>query len=194
MRYTFLMPLAITVATLFMSTPAFTADGGLPGDHGRPGNGIPPPPQEPASQAGAKQVPAPDIAVAVSAAQAVAHECQQYALSVAVVNAAGEPILVYVGKGSSPGHGYMAVRKAYSAIVFKDSSSALKEKVTQDPKAAAQFASDPNLVAYPGGILWRRGDQVIGAVGVAGAYAGNHESLDEACAVAGLAQVNVQSK
>jgi uncharacterized protein GlcG (DUF336 family) len=182
-----------TLAVVFAASAALADGSGLPGDHGRPGDGVPainPAPRPAGSMPRAKER-APDIDLAVTAARAIAEGCKQYALGVAVVNAAGEPILIYLPNGSEPSHGYMALRKAYSAITFKTPTSQLRPKAQQDAEIAAQVRANPNLVAYSGGILLKAGDTTIGAIGVSGAEPGAH---DEECGLIGLEKIKSQLK
>jgi uncharacterized protein GlcG (DUF336 family) len=183
----------LTIAALLAAGAARADGSGLPGDHGRPGDGVPainPPPRPPTPMPRAT-ARAPAIDLAVTAAQAIAAGCKQFALGVAVVNAVGEPILIYLPDGSAPSHGYMAMRKAYSAISFKAPTSQVRPKAQQDAELAAQIKANPNLVAYSGGILLKVGDETIGAIGVSGAEPGAH---DEECALIGLGKIKDQLK
>jgi len=184
---------------LAMSLLVVAADGGdqLPGDHGRMAGGVlpsGPPPGGPAG--GPPMMPrsaarAPAIALAVEAAEAIAAGCKQYALGVAVVNAAGEPILVYLPDGSESGHGYTAIRKAYTAAKLKTDTTPLVEKAQKDPDFAATIKADPNLMAFHGGLVLKAGTEVIGAIGVSGAEPGGH---DDECGTIGLNKIKDRLK
>jgi len=134
---------------------------------------------------------APAIALAVEAAEAIAQGCRQYALGAAVVDSEGRPILVYLPDGSEPSHGYTAIRKAYTAVKMKTNTTALVEKAQKDPAFAAQFNSDPNLMAFHGGLLLKVGDEIIGAIGVSGAEPGGH---DDECGMIGLNKIKDRLK
>jgi uncharacterized protein GlcG (DUF336 family) len=178
---------------LALATNALAQSSALPGDHGRMMDGIfpaNPPPRPPGPMAGAT-VRAPAIDLALQAARTIARECKQYALGVAVVNAQGAPILVYVPDGSDPSHGYTAVRKGYTAITFKVDTSQLVKKGQQDADFAAKVKADPNLMAFSGGVLLKVGDEIIGAIGVSGAEPGHH---DEECGLKGLNDIKKQLK
>jgi uncharacterized protein GlcG (DUF336 family) len=185
------MPSILTGAAFILcSMSALGAGSGLPGDNGRPADGIfnPNPPPKPA---GVTQSPpavarAPAIDLAVQAAQAIVAGCKQFKLGVTVVNSAGAPILVYIPDGSDAHHGYMALRKAYTAVTFKVPTSQLVSKAQQDAEFAAKIKSDPNLVAYSGGLLLKAGDDIIGAIGVSGAEPGHH---DEECGLLGVERI-----
>jgi len=193
MTYGILLTRAITLGVVFAASMAIADTDSLPGDHGRPGDGVPalnPSPRPPGGPPRTNQR-APDIELAVTAARAIAEGCKQYPLGVAIVNAAGEPILIYLPNGSEPGHGYMALRKAYTAITFNAPTSQIRPKAQQDADTAAKVRLNPNLVAYSGGILLKAGDTTIGAIGVSGAEPGAH---DEECALIGLAKIKQQLK
>jgi len=172
----------------------------LPGDSGRMGAVLPsgPPPGGAAGPGGPggggmpkNTARAPAIALAVEAAEAIAQGCKQYALGAAVVDSQGRPILVYLPDGSEPGHGYTAIRKAYTAVKMKTNTTALVERAQKDPAFAAQFNSDPNLMAFHGGLLLKVGDEIIGAIGVSGAEPGGH---DDECGMIGLNKIKDRLK
>ena len=79
--------------------------------------------------------------------------------------------------------------KAYTAASFKTDTAALAERAKTVPGFAALFTQLPHLILFGGGVVIKRGDEVIGAVGAAGAPGGN---LDEACARAGVDKIRDQ--
>jgi len=79
--------------------------------------------------------------------------------------------------------------KAYTAASFKADTAALAERARTTPGIAALFTQLPHLILFGGGVVIKRGDEVIGAVGAAGAPGGN---LDEACARAGVDKIRDQ--
>lgn len=166
---------------------------GMPGDSGRMMNGIFPAnlPPMPKGAMPRATVRAPSIELAVKAAETIAKGCSQYALGVAVVNAKGAPILIYVPNGSDPSHGYTAIRKAYTAITFQTDTSPLVKKGQEDADFAAKVKADPNLMAFKGGLLLKAGDEIIGAIGVSGAEPGGH---DEECGLKGREAIASQLK
>jgi uncharacterized protein GlcG (DUF336 family) len=134
---------------------------------------------------------APAIDLAVQAVRAIAEACKQYPLGVAVVNAEGAPTLIYIPDGTDPHHGYTALRKAYTAIVFKVNTSQLVNRAQQDADFAAKIKADPNLMAFSGGLLLKAGNDIIGAIGVSGAEPGRH---DEECGLVGLKAIKDRLK
>jgi uncharacterized protein GlcG (DUF336 family) len=193
MKNGFVLACALALGVEFAASATLSDSSGLPGDHGRPGDGVAAinPAPRPSGGPPRTKERAPDIDLAVIAAHAIAEGCKQYPLGVAVVNAAGEPILIYLPNGSEPGHGYMALRKAYTAITFNAPTSQIRPKAQQDADTAAKVRANPNLVAYSGGILLKAGDTTIGAIGVSGAEPGAH---DEECALIGLEKINNRLK
>jgi uncharacterized protein GlcG (DUF336 family) len=176
---------------------ALAAGAILPGDHGKPGgDGIPavnpaprPPGAAPAPRPQDVPVRAPSLALALKAAQAIDEACKQYKLGIAVVNAAGVPILVYIPDRSPAFHSYTAVRKAYSALTFQAPTIQMIGKAQQDAEFAAKIKADPNLVAFGGGIPLKVGDEIIGALGVSGAEPGGH---DDECGQFGLKAIGAE--
>lgn len=188
------------LCALATSSLVAAADSGdrLPGDNGRMAGGVLPSGPPPGSAPGGPPMPmphstarAPAIALAVEAAQAIAAGCKQYPLGVAVVNAVGEPILVYLPDKSGPDHGYTAIRKAYTAAKLKTDTTPLVDKAQKDPDFAATIKADPNLMAFHGGLLLKVGTEVIGAIGVSGAEPGGH---DDECGTIGLNKIKDRLK
>lgn len=184
-----LVPVAVTLAA---GVP-------LPGDRGPMGGGVGPP----AAAAGGAQAaprpprtpdvvaPTPSMALALKAAQAIAEACKQYPMALAVVDSEGVAKLVYVPDGSAAWHGYSAVRKAYTAVVFKMDSSKILQKAREDADTIEKFKSDPNLQAQSGGLVLMAGDKLLGAIGVSGAEPGGH---DEECGRVGLEKIKAELK
>jgi uncharacterized protein GlcG (DUF336 family) len=184
--------LAIVGGLLLPAAASLAADGSLlPGDRGamgrpggapRPANAGPPPPRQADVVA-----PTPSMAVAMKAALAIAEACKQYPMALAVTDSQGVAKLIYVPDGSAPWHGYSAVRKAYTAVVFKEDSSKVVKKVNEkDAATLEQFNADPNVQAQSGGLVLMVGDKLIGAIGVSGAEPGGH---DEECGLVGLEKI-----
>lgn len=177
---------------LLLASPSTWAAGSnlLPGDHGQLNHGV-----EPLTQSHAHhprwKVPAPPIQLAVDAAQAIAKGCKQYPLGVAIVNSQGQPILGYIPNGSNPMHFYWALRKAYTAVVFKVPTSQLVSKAQHDPAFAARLRANPNLMAFIGGLPIKENGEVIGAIGVSGSEPGHH---DEQCGMYGYRMIEAALK
>jgi uncharacterized protein GlcG (DUF336 family) len=83
-----------------------------------------------------------------------------------------------------------AFGKAYTAASFKTDTTALVARSKTVPVLANLFKL-PHLLLLGGGLVIKSGDEVVGAIGAAGAPGGD---LDEACARAGLDKIKDQLK
>jgi uncharacterized protein GlcG (DUF336 family) len=83
-----------------------------------------------------------------------------------------------------------AFAKAYTSASFKTDTTALVARAKTVPVLANLFKL-PHLLLLGGGIVVKMGDEVVGAIGAAGAPGGD---LDEACARAGLDKIKDQLK
>jgi uncharacterized protein GlcG (DUF336 family) len=157
------------------------AGGGAP----RPAAGPPAPrPPDPVS-------PGPPIELALKAAQAVAAACKQYPYAMAVVDTDGVAKIVWTPDNAAGWHAYSAIRKAYTAVTFKQDTSQVIKQIATDPAIAAKFKADPNLQRQAGGLVLMSGGKVIGAIGVSGAEPGGH---DEECGSAGRDKIKADLK
>jgi uncharacterized protein GlcG (DUF336 family) len=84
-----------------------------------------------------------------------------------------------------------AYDKAFTAASFKSDTGAIVERAKTAPGFSALFTQIPHLVLFGGGIVIKLNDEVIGAIGAAGAPGAN---LDEACAKAGLDKIRDRIK
>ena len=120
------------------------------------------------------------------AAKAVA-DCSaaNYAVTATVVDRAGVVQAVQRGDGAGP-HTLEASRlKAYTAASAKSGTLAMMVNAQRNP-ASANLVNIPGYLLLGGGLPVQAGNEVIGAVGVAGAPGGH---LDEQCAAAAIAKV-----
>lgn len=132
-----------------------------------------------------------DLAATI-AHEAVAHCAQQgYAETAVVVDADGVPQAVLRGDRTGAHTLNSANDKAYTSASFKTNTSALVERAKTAPGFAGLFTQLPHLILVGGGVVIKMGDEVIGAVGAAGAPGGD---LDDACARAGVDKVRDQLK
>jgi uncharacterized protein GlcG (DUF336 family) len=83
-----------------------------------------------------------------------------------------------------------AFAKAYTSASFKTDTTALVERSKTTPVLANLFKL-PHLLLLGGGIVIKAGDEVVGAIGAAGAPGGD---LDDACARAGLDKIKDRLK
>jgi uncharacterized protein GlcG (DUF336 family) len=102
-----------------------------------------------------------------------------------LVDADGVRQAVLRGDGAGAHTLDSAADKAYTSASFKTDTSALVERAKTAP-IAPLLAKLPHLLLFPGGIVIKIGDEVVGAIGAAGAPGGE---LDDNCARAGLAKI-----
>jgi uncharacterized protein GlcG (DUF336 family) len=130
------------------------------------------------------RIPAALALEAVGEAVAVCAK-QGYAETAVVVDADGVRQAVLRGDRAGAHTLDSAADKAYTAASFKADTSALVERAKTVPIAPI-LAKLPNLLLFGGGVLIKFHDEVIGAIGAAGAPGGD---LDENCARAGLEKI-----
>jgi len=124
--------------------------------------------------------------------EAVASCAQKgYAETVVLVDADGVRQAVLRGDRTGS-HGLdSAFDKAYTAATFKADTIALAERAKTVPGFASLFTQLPHLILFGGGVPIKMGDEVIGAIGAAGAPGAD---LDDACAKAGIEKIRDQIK
>jgi uncharacterized protein GlcG (DUF336 family) len=130
------------------------------------------------------RIPAALALEAVGEAVAVCAK-QGYAVTAVVVDADGVRQALLRGDRAGSHTLDSAADKAYTAASFKADTSALVERAKTVPIAPI-LAKLPNLLLFGGGVLIKFHDEVIGAIGAAGAPGGD---LDENCARAGLEKI-----
>jgi uncharacterized protein GlcG (DUF336 family) len=85
-----------------------------------------------------------------------------------------------------------AFRKAYTVVTMGpifgfDRTSAYAETVSKNPAGASSaLFSLPNIIALPGGVAIKRGNEIVAGLGVGGSPGGDR---DEACAQAGVDKI-----
>ena len=85
-----------------------------------------------------------------------------------------------------------AYRKAYTVVTMGpifgfDRTSAYAETVSKNPAGASPaLFSLPDILALPGGVAIKRGNEIVAGLGVGGAPGGDR---DEACAQEGAAKI-----
>lgn len=134
-----------------------------------------------------------DISVhmALDMVHAALADCESKGLSVSVVvlNNVGEVRAMAMGDRGGPPNIELAQRKAYTALTFKRPSREWVARTEADSPVAGQ-RSLSQVIALPGGIPVKIGDETIGAVGVSGSAL----DTDEACAVTAAATAASQIK
>ncbi len=115
---------------------------------------------------------------------------QGYAKTAVLVDADGVQQAVLRGDRAGAHTLDSAFSKAFTAASFKTGTGALVERSKSSPVLANLFKL-PHLLLLGGGIVIKLGDEVVGAIGAAGAPGGD---LDDACAQAGFDQIKDQLK
>jgi len=92
-------------------------------------------------------------------------------VSVYVVDASGNPVAFERMDGAGILTPDIARAKAYTAIAFKSNSRDITERMKERPAAALGLTqvSGNRVVFLPGGVLAKKGEEILGAVGVSGA-------------------------
>jgi uncharacterized protein GlcG (DUF336 family) len=131
------------------------------------------------------------LAIATTIAQTAFDSCtaQGYGVSVVVVDRAGDTIVALRGDKAGPHTMENARRKAYTARTFRTATSAYAKRYADNDPVVHQQVTLPNIIAIPGGLPIKAGDDVIGGAGVSGT-----PGVDEPCVQAGLDKVADQLK
>jgi uncharacterized protein GlcG (DUF336 family) len=131
------------------------------------------------------------LAVAKTIAETALASCIEkgFACSVVVVDRAGETLVALRGDNAGPHTMENARRKAYTARSFRLATSAYAKKFVDNDPVVRQQVTLPSVIAIPGGLPIKVGDDVIGGAGVSGT-----PGLDEPCVQAGLDKVADQLK
>ena len=114
---------------------------------------------------------------------------QELSVSAVVVDRAGEVIVAMRADGAGPHTMENARRKAYTALSFRTSTTAYAKRYAENNPVVHQQVTLPNVIAIPGGLPVKVGEDVIGGVGVSGS-----PGVDEPCVQAGLDKVADQLK
>jgi uncharacterized protein GlcG (DUF336 family) len=131
------------------------------------------------------------LAIATTIAQTAMDSCtaQGYGVSVVVVDRAGDTIVALRGDKAGPHAMENARRKAYTARTFRTATSAYAKRFADNDPVVRQQVTLPNVIAIPGGLPIKVGDDVIGGAGLSGT-----PGVDEPCVQAGLDKVADQLK
>ncbi|HEY7338118.1 MAG TPA: heme-binding protein [Bryobacteraceae bacterium] len=118
-------------------------------------------------------------------AEAALGECQSkgFHTSVAVVDRAGQVMVILRDEQASAQTSEMARRKAFTARMFRTTTLEFQKR-TNDPAYAAQ-RQVADILALGGGVPIQAGKEIIGGVG----SSGSSQEQDDACAKAGVAKV-----
>ena len=130
------------------------------------------------------------LAMAEAIANGAMESCKAmgYKVSVAVLDRDGLTMVMLRGDGSGLHTPEGAERKAYTARTFRAPSAAFLKRMQNDPAAHASEGY-ARVLALPGGLPIKVGDDVVGAVGVSGS-----PGKDDDCGQAGINKVADQLK
>lgn len=125
--------------------------------------------------------------LAVEAAMEAVASCAKdgYEETAVVVDASGAQQVMIRGDGAATYTLDSANDKAYTAASFKRDTSVMADLV-KDNKGPFPLQKLPHIIFFPGGVVIKAGNEVIGAIAASGAP---RSVLDEACARAGLAKI-----
>ena len=125
------------------------------------------------------------LALAKTIAEATLAECKAkgFHTSVAVVDRAGQPLVLLRDEQASAQTLEMSRRKAYTARMFRTTTLEFQKR-TNDPAYIAQ-RDVSDILALGGGVPILVGNEVVGGVG----SSGSSQEMDDACAKAGVAKV-----
>lgn len=126
------------------------------------------------------------LALAKTIAEATLAECRSkgFHTAAAVVDRAGQVLVLLRDEQGSAQMVEMARRKAYTARMFRMSTSEFQKRTANDPSLLPQ-RDVQDILALGGGIPIQVSGEVIGGVG----SSGSNQETDEGCARAGLAKV-----
>jgi len=126
------------------------------------------------------------LALAKTIAEATLAECQSkgFHTAAAVVDRAGQVLVMLRDEQGSAQMAEMARRKAYTARMFRMPTSEFQKRTATDPSLLPQ-RDVQDILALGGGMPIQVAGEVIGGVG----SSGSSQETDEGCAKAGLAKV-----
>jgi uncharacterized protein GlcG (DUF336 family) len=139
----------------------------------------------------AQLIPHRDLSypMARTIAEAAIESCgaKGYAVSAVVVDRAGEVMVAMRADGAGPHTMENARRKAYTALTFRVPTSDYAKRYADNNPVVHQQVTLPNVIAIPGGLPVKAGEDVIAGVGVSGS-----PGVDEPCVQAGIDKVATQ--
>jgi len=125
------------------------------------------------------------MAKAMAEATLAACKSKGFNTAAAVVDRAGQVIVLLRDEQAAPQVLEMARRKAYTARMFRVPTSEFQKRTAEPGAGNAAQRDLADILALSGGMPVKVGDETIGAVG----SAGSNLEADEACAKAGIDHV-----
>lgn len=125
------------------------------------------------------------LGLAKTIAEAALAECQAkgFHTAVAVVDRAGQVMVILRDEQASAQTAEMARRKAFTARMFRTTTLEFQKRTTDPAYAAQRQVAD--ILALGGGVPIQVGNDIVGGVG----SSGSSQDQDDACAKAGVAKV-----
>jgi uncharacterized protein GlcG (DUF336 family) len=125
------------------------------------------------------------LGLAKTIAEGALAECKSkgFNTAVAVVDRAGQIMVILRDEEATAQQAEMARRKAYTARMFRTTTLEFQKRTSEGAYAAQRDVAD--ILALGGGVPIRVGNEVIGGVG----SSGSSQEQDDACAKAGIARV-----
>ena len=129
------------------------------------------------------------MAKTIAEAALAACKAKGFSTAVAVVDRAGQVMVILRDEQGTAQMVEMARRKAYTARMFRTSTLEFQKRTAGDPTLAPQ-RDVADILALGGGVPIQVGNDTIGGVG----SSGSSQEMDDACAKAGVAKVAEQLK
>ena len=125
------------------------------------------------------------LAMAKTIAEATIAACKAkgYSTAAAVVDRAGQVLVILRDEQATAQTAEMARRKAYTARVFRSTTLDFQKRTAEPSYAAQRDVAD--ILALGGGVPIMVGNEIVGGVG----SSGSSQEQDDACAKAGVAKV-----
>ncbi|HEY7444808.1 MAG TPA: heme-binding protein [Vicinamibacterales bacterium] len=126
------------------------------------------------------------LAMAKTIAEGTIAECKAkgFNTAAAVVDRAGQVMVILRDERATAQMVEMARRKAYTARMFRTTTMEFQKRTGSDPTLAPQ-RDIADILALGGGVPIQVGTETIGGVG----SSGSNQETDDACAKAGVAKV-----
>jgi uncharacterized protein GlcG (DUF336 family) len=124
------------------------------------------------------------LAKTIAEATLAACKSKGFNTAAAVVDRAGQVLVILRDEQATAQTAEMARRKAYTARMFRTTTLEFQKRTAADPTLLPQ-RDVADILALGGGVPIRVGDEVIGGV----ASSGSSQEMDDACAKAGVAKV-----
>ncbi|MFI5002307.1 MAG: heme-binding protein [Reyranellales bacterium] len=130
-----------------------------------------------------------DIAKTIAEGALADCKARGYNTSVVVVDRDGETLIAMRYDNASPHTMENARRKAYTARTFQRPSAETAKMLQSGNPTVSQQITLPGMIAIPGGVPIKVGNDTIGGVGLSGS-----PGVDEPCVQAGIDKVKDQLK